>query len=304
LEAAIRQARKRILRLSIEVVEEAPGKDRMDPALTESNIPVTRADALFSDTEFTMRMEQLITQTVTSKPFIEVLLDKMMPKILEAVRGDQEETMEERRNDFDIGSLLMQSLPQIVETTTDITRDLIIEYQEEEKAEVELPTIPELEQLRAEEETNLEPEQKEEEVEQEVEQDEDEEDSEDGAENVAQPEKEEPESFVVMDNNINSPPKMKHELHPLRSLLSLFRSPRRENREPTAEQKEEEVEIPNMEELLKQLSDMGFSDREHAIKTLRFHKQYNEGIDEVIEDLLLQREEAKKEAVAREEIQN
>eukprot|EP00027_Filamoeba_sp_ATCC50430_P006748 CAMPEP_0168555988 /NCGR_PEP_ID=MMETSP0413-20121227/8639_1 /TAXON_ID=136452 /ORGANISM="Filamoeba nolandi, Strain NC-AS-23-1" /LENGTH=355 /DNA_ID=CAMNT_0008586897 /DNA_START=140 /DNA_END=1204 /DNA_ORIENTATION=+ len=66
------------------------------------------------------------------------------------------------------------------------------------------------------------------------------------------------------------------------SLLSIFK-PKKEN----------EDEIPNQEELLKKLADMGFTDKEANIKTLRFHKKYNEGLDEVVEDLLLQKSGAK-----------
>jgi len=67
----------------------------------------------------------------------------------------------------------------------------------------------------------------------------------------------------------------------LKSLLSIFRISTKTN------------EIPNFEEMLKQLEEMGFYDREPCIRALRFHHQYNEGLDEVIEDLLLQQKDKK-----------
>ncbi len=49
-----------------------------------------------------------------------------------------------------------------------------------------------------------------------------------------------------------------------------------------------------MEETLTQLKEMGFTDRDSVVKTLKFHKRFQEGLNEVVEDLLLQHEEEKK----------
>jgi NACalpha-BTF3-like transcription factor len=43
-----------------------------------------------------------------------------------------------------------------------------------------------------------------------------------------------------------------------------------------------------LDDMLKQLSDMGFADKEANEKALRFHYNYDEGLDAVVEDLLSQ----------------
>ncbi len=48
------------------------------------------------------------------------------------------------------------------------------------------------------------------------------------------------------------------------------------------------MSIPNLEEILSQLADMGFTDKETNLKVLQFHKNFNEGLAEVVEDLLIQ----------------
>jgi len=53
---------------------------------------------------------------------------------------------------------------------------------------------------------------------------------------------------------------------------------------------EENIEIPNLEELLQQLHDMGFEDRDRNIRILKFHRRFREGLDETIEDLLSEKE--------------
>jgi len=42
------------------------------------------------------------------------------------------------------------------------------------------------------------------------------------------------------------------------------------------------------EELLQKLASMGFTDREQNIKVAKFHRKYNEGLDEILDDLLTQ----------------
>lgn len=83
----------------------------------------------------------------------------------------------------------------------------------------------------------------------------------------------------------------------IQSFLALFKpKPKQNNSDESANNsdsesvpktEEETAEVP--EETLKQLQDMGFDDREANLKTLKFHKKYNEGLDAVVEDLLQQK---------------
>lgn len=80
----------------------------------------------------------------------------------------------------------------------------------------------------------------------------------------------------------------------IQSLLALFKPKPKSSQNNSPEQsdsenseKKEEIEIP--EETLKQLQEMGFGDREANVKTLKFHKKFNEGLDAVVEDLLQQK---------------
>jgi hypothetical protein len=50
---------------------------------------------------------------------------------------------------------------------------------------------------------------------------------------------------------------------------------------------EEDPSIIVPEDLLQTLHDMGFTDRETNEKVLRFHTKFSEGLDSVIEDILL-----------------
>jgi len=47
-------------------------------------------------------------------------------------------------------------------------------------------------------------------------------------------------------------------------------------------------EEPNIEELLEQLTMMGFTDREANIEAIKFHNKFNEGLDAIVEDLITQ----------------
>lgn len=78
-------------------------------------------------------------------------------------------------------------------------------------------------------------------------------------------------------------------LAPFKSFLSIFN--KSFHKEPSPKVVKEEEPLPNQEELLTKLHSMGFTNREANLKALRFHKNYNEGLDEVVEDLLQQSQE-------------
>jgi len=70
----------------------------------------------------------------------------------------------------------------------------------------------------------------------------------------------------------------------VRSFLSIFKSFKKE--EPKQPQ-QKMIPKEKLEEMLKQLRDMGFTDDEVNMKALHFHYKFNEGLDAVIEDLLI-----------------
>jgi len=84
------------------------------------------------------------------------------------------------------------------------------------------------------------------------------------------------EDFVLVENN--NPERFS----PIKSLLSLFK--------PFKNPQQTRKEIPQekLNEMVNQLNDMGFYDNEANIKALKFHYGFNEGLDAVIEDLLIQ----------------
>eukprot|EP01114_Cavostelium_apophysatum_P005280 TRINITY_DN1607_c0_g1_i2.p1 TRINITY_DN1607_c0_g1~~TRINITY_DN1607_c0_g1_i2.p1 ORF type:complete len:460 (+),score=128.53 TRINITY_DN1607_c0_g1_i2:114-1493(+) len=99
-------------------------------------------------------------------------------------------------------------------------------------------------------------------------------------EEVKEESKEDNESFtVVKDEQQTTAPSTSPLVGSLLNFLKSFdgRSKQKTDEEPV---------IPNLEDLLNQLASMGFTDREQNIKALKFHKKYNEGLNEVIEDLL------------------
>jgi len=89
------------------------------------------------------------------------------------------------------------------------------------------------------------------------------------------------DSFVVLGENKEE--KQKNPL--LRSVLSFFKSFKKEQIKPE-EKTEKTIPQEQLEGMLKQLNDMGFMDNEANTIALRFHHNFNEGLDAVIEDLL------------------
>lgn len=56
------------------------------PLVMMSTLP-SPADKLFSDVDFTMKLEQFLTQSVLGKPFLDALVIKLMPQILENIKN-------------------------------------------------------------------------------------------------------------------------------------------------------------------------------------------------------------------------
>jgi hypothetical protein len=225
-------------------------------------------------------------QTVTSQPVLDAIAQALLPQILQALRSGSSTTTTDVKP---VDSLVVESVH--VQTSPSVSHDSSIEASEEQPEE-------KVEPLDASDE-------REEEEEEEVE---DKEDTVRDSKSVEEVPEESEENEEYKDPEplvIDRPPKANSAL---RSLLSLFKiSPknRRIEEEPNENVEEEEVEIPNLEDSLKQLADMGFSDRESNIKLLRFHKKYNEGVDEVIEDLLMQmQEKLKLQTSMTEEVRN
>lgn len=74
-----------------------------------------------------------------------------------------------------------------------------------------------------------------------------------------------------------------------RPFKAIFKAFKKEEAQKTPER---EIPKEELDEMVKQLNDMGFTSDEANRKALKFHYKYGEGLDAVIEDLLTQRESA------------
>jgi len=275
LQTAVRASKDNVLRIVVEAVEEQ-GVRSFRSSMMDSSSP-SRTDLLFSDMEFTLKLEQFITQTVCSKPFIDTLAEKLLPHIL-----NPQPTPVKTNTEFDLSYLLMQSLPELDNNnipipvdpiTTEATEDSEEENEPEDHVETpQLERHAEPESIPSVVETTTTTTTVESVVQEPVQQ---------------EPKEEEPESFVMVNPSASSKPKLPISL---RSLLNLFKLSSGKRREANDDE-EEEIQIDNLEETLIQLKEMGFTDRDTVVKTLKFHKRFQEGLNEVIEDLLLQHEE-------------
>jgi len=298
LQTALQCSKGNVLRVLIEAVEDSKSEAI---SLIDSALPISRTDNLFSDVEFTMKLEQFITQTVCSRPFINTLSEKLLPHLIEAMNNPQPPSQVNSAQEFDLSSLLIQSVPQLM--TNSASSENLMSKLTEDNTIVTTPVGPERrvipreiqfeEENREEDEESVDSEEQNEVASEElgtsVERTEEEAPKEEQHEERSS--EEEIETFVPVNSNPIPNPKSPLSL---RSVLNnLFKLSRRHN--PQVDKQEEE-DIPNLEETLNQLFEMGFTDRDTLVKTLKFHKQFQEGLNEVIEDLLLQREEEKTES--------
>jgi len=334
LQTAVLHSRKDMLRITMEATQDSlvlssnMTNDNIDESRNESSelsnsripllgrrdeVPIRHStNEITSD--FQSQVEDLVMQTVTSKPVLDAIAQALLPQIIQALRetpssAESIATTNNSNKEFGLRSLLNME-PILTQTGQTIAKSLSEsttsssltssipqnEVQEEQALEdTDTLTAPDNQLSNESSESLVSSSLKE------------------TQEDTKEDEKEDQiEPFVIVDKTASSKPKSDSN-SALRSLLALFKiSPRnrRVDSEPTdnnnnANNEEETVEIPNLEETLSQLADMGFSDRDANVKLLRFHKKYNEGVDEVIEDLLLQMQERlKAHANLTEEVRN
>eukprot|EP01119_Soliformovum_irregulare_P009780 TRINITY_DN2353_c0_g1_i1.p1 TRINITY_DN2353_c0_g1~~TRINITY_DN2353_c0_g1_i1.p1 ORF type:complete len:446 (+),score=134.45 TRINITY_DN2353_c0_g1_i1:133-1470(+) len=279
--------RRGIAILRIDVNDVAEGKKEA-PALSSSTIPnggMLRAEC-----------RSQIVELLNSKTFIESIVDRVVPlvqKSLEQAAPDLSKSLlESTINDSIFKSVIQEDeesyeavsdddeTPSLVEMPKDDLSDSEDENWDSTATETESDT---------DEEDDVEEDPFPNDVEEghvaidEAPQDADERDPKD--------ENSDPEdfqSFEVIKAEEPQPEEPKKESRPIfKSLLAFIKEKTVDRIRPQNEGIKEE-DIPNLEELLTRLDEMGFHDREVNIAALRFHRNFKEGLDEVIEDLLSQ----------------
>jgi len=267
-------------------------------------------DELFSNPKFQDRLATVISHAIATRAFSQ-LLQNMIPQMTDILKesiratatpshtNDMVENFEEDEDvppNLSLNSMLTASSSSSSSDTFEV--DLPeIEEDIEEFFEEEMPSLPaDLPTPAVQEPEDIEQDQEvleqNEEVpelnpaEEEANYDNETFENESPENEIPENEAEEPEQFVIVDNK----PEVKKETPTpiLNSFLSLFKSSQKKTPRPQEIDNLDNVQIPNLEDLLNQLDAMGFTDKEQNIKVLRFHKKFNEGLDEVVEELLHQ----------------
>jgi len=247
---------------------------RLDIQKTTEVIPLKSKENVFDSPDIRRKLESIILETIQSKPFIDVISQKLIPYIEEKRITDVNKWVEINSNvvsETQVISELLdisknntlndQNFKSIVEAPPCVNKIVVdrtvienkeedqevkkLEEHKEERNEEELQKLSEEELQKLSEETN--------------------------------------DSFVVV---LGGNKEEKREKAPLlRSVLSFFKSFKKEQIKPE-EKTEKTIPQEQLEGMLKQLNDMGFMDNEANTIALRFHHNFNEGLDAVIEDLL------------------
>jgi len=214
-------------------------------------------DKMLSSPEFHQRVEQLVVETVTSKVVVDTVVKSLVPKLISVLK--------EMAN-APASTHMVQS-PQTNESQVTVPTSEAAQIVREGELTPDVPasdpedqmSLPE-NQMQEQQENN-------------------------NTENQNIPNKEdEPEAFVMVKDN-KEDGRLADQPNPLvRSIMSIFKGLKKDS----LPQQEAEDTTPVPEELLQQLAEMGFVDREMNMKTFRFHKKFNEGLDAVVEDLLIQ----------------
>jgi len=212
-------------------------------------------DKIFSSPEFHQRVEHLVVETVTSKVFVDNIVNSLVPKLISVLK----ETAT-----VSVAPHTVQP-QQTIESQETVRNEEIAQIVGEAESTPDAPTSHIEEKKPAESQTQEQPEKNK-------------------TENQDVPNKEdEPEAFVMVKDNTEEVQPVDQPNPLVRSIMSIFKGLKKDSLRQEAEDTS-----PVPEELLKQLAEMGFLDRETNMKTFRFHKKFNEGLDEVVEDLLIQ----------------
>jgi len=226
--------------------------------LPQESQPVQSNPNILDREDVRKHLEAIIMETVQSKPFVDIISQKLNLYIEEKKNLEEEKQIQqvpikemekpEQKEQALVPQPLELSLPQIKEESIPIVRE-------------EEPLVPEEEPV-SDDESKEEP-------------------VEEGEEQL-----EEPDSFVVVPEE-NKQEKKSEGLSTsplLKSVLSFFKSFKKEPKEV----QEKTIPQDQLDQMLQQLNDMGFYDNEANTKALKFHYDFNEGLDAVLEDLLSQ----------------
>jgi len=256
-----------------------------EPIMLETKSSILKEEertSILDRPDIRSQLQTIILETVQSKPFIDTIAQKLNLYI-ESTKNEIAETYPQ--------SPVLETFPQLDLEELDALKRSLAEYdqvslqvkekeEEKQEEEVEEKQAEQEEQSREEQKPKEEEEQKPKEEEykpeeQEIEQ-----------KDLVANDVENSDSFVVL-----KPHEEKQEglsISPLRSVLSFFKSFKKDQ---SKEVEEKTIPQEKLDEMNKQLNDMGFHDYEANMKALRFHYKYNEGLDAVIEDLLSQKTE-------------
>jgi len=253
-------------------------------------------DELFSNPKFQDRLATILSHAIATRTFSQ-LLQNMIPQMTDILKESIRATSIRSTKSEDsmiINDEEIEDIPPNVSLNSLIASDSSSSSSSDSSFEVDLPEINEATELE-EEEMPAEPEEEPqflpiepepieslpEPVESLSEAAPEEEPVVDQEEST---EVDEPEQFVIVSK---SPEKNSSPI--LNSFLSLFKPNQKKTPPKPQEVEIDDAPIPNLDELLSQLESMGFTDKEQNIKVLRFHRKFNEGMDEVIEELLSQK---------------
>jgi len=269
-----------------------------EPIMLETKSSILKEEertSILDRPDIRSQLQTIILETVQSKPFIDTIAQKLNLYI-ESTKNEIAETYPQ--------SPVLETFPQLDLEELDALKRSLAEYdqvslqvkeKEEEKQEEE-----EVEEKQAEQEEQSREEQKPKEEEQKPKEEEykPKEEEYKPKEEEYKPKEQEFEQKDLANDVENSdlfvvlkPHEEKQEglsISPLRSVLSFFKSFKKDQ---SKEVEEKTIPQEKLDEMNKQLNDMGFHDYEANMKALRFHYKYNEGLDAVIEDLLSQKTE-------------
>ena len=241
------------------------------------------------------KVEQLVIQTVNSRAVIDMLVQQILPLVQ---TNDREEKTEESTEDNSLNnschSVVLDGIPSVINVPlshSTLNSSVIVHEEESNPPSIgnsqlnEQPIINDQEQVLEEEQAEQSEQSEQEEQENE---DEESEDSEDELETVSE----------VVNEVVNNT------MSPFKAFLSMVKSVVTKRQDNNERNNEKEEDISNLEEKLEQLKEMGFGDRDANLKLLKFHNRFQEGLDSVVEDLLIQKSQEVTEAPQEVTVQN
>jgi len=238
-------------------VQTEPSKVIHETTQTSTPVEIPEISVLLENQHFVAQLSQLMNEALSSRSLIDFIRDGFVPSLVNVMKELAPKHT----------APVITSLPtQVTPIVSSETIEELIQQQPELEVSQQLEVAKEIESVTTE---PIEEENKEMAQEQNAE--------------VVQAEstpviKEEPTAATTPEKLSSLIPDTPTEIFgsPIKSFIySLFK--------PTPKSNEKEVE-----EILEKLAAMGFPDREANLEVIKFHNKFNEGLDVIVEDLLLQ----------------